>query len=379
MHGSASFALPIVPVWVTLWSRLALRRSRMRGSVFFGTWALALLAGCSALPPDYVAVPVVAERYVTALTPADNVDSMTVVAGQDGARVLATAKATDRLVIYALADGATLGHSAGPGAGVGELRRPNGIAAVDDLLFVVERDNRRVQVFRLPSLAPLLTFGEPQLRKPYGLWVHARGAGDYRVYVTDQYEGPNGAVPQLAELGERVKVYAVTRSADGRPAAEFEFAFGETSPAGALRIVESIQGDPQHDRLLIAEEDESYGSELKVYDLAGRFTGRIAGRAQFVHQAEGIALRRCADGGGWWIVADQHSRQNRFHLFERRTLDHVYTFRGAVTQTTDGVWLHEAPTAEFPEGVFLASHDDAAVAAFDWADIARAAGLPPRC
>ena len=46
----------------------------------------------------------------------------------------------------------------------GQLSRPNGIATVDDkYVFVVERDNHRVQMFALPDFQPLLAFAETDL------------------------------------------------------------------------------------------------------------------------------------------------------------------------------------------------------------------------
>src|SRR3546814_3545447 len=81
------------------------------------------------------------------MTPDDNIDSPAAWAAPDGrVLVIATAKATDRLVVYDGATGETLRHVGRSGAGEGEFDRPNGVAVVDELLFVVERDNRRVQV-----------------------------------------------------------------------------------------------------------------------------------------------------------------------------------------------------------------------------------------
>ncbi len=346
--------------------------------IFFATVLLAL-AGCADLSPGFRALPVVEERYVTALTPRDNIDSLSVWIAPDGvAWLLATAKETDRIVVYDAADGRELARHGASGGGPGELRRPNGIAVSGDLAFVVERDNLRVQVFGLPGFEPLHVFGEAELIYPYGLWIRELGGGRREVYVSDEYAQPDGSVPPLADLGERIKVYRV--EGDGAPLASRHLrSFGDTTPRGALRIVESLWGDPAAGRLLIAEEDESYGSELKVYDLAGRFTGTLVGREQFVHQAEGIALWACPDGSGWWIATDQHSRANRWHLFDRLTLEHVSSFRGAVTNTTDGIWLHQGPLPGFPGGALFASHADAAVSAFDWRDVAKAAGIPDGC
>src|SRR5690606_11838728 len=111
------------------------------------------------------------------------------------------------------------------------------------------------------------------------------------------------------------------------------------------------------------------------YGLQGRYRGRDVGAGNYLAQAEGVALMRCADGGGWWVGSDQFAERTVFHLFDRRTLEHVGAFAGEVTGLTDGIWLDERADERFPQGVLYASHQDMAVSAFDWRDIAAALDL----
>ena len=324
-----------------------------------------------------VSVP---EAFATPMTPQDNIDSVASWTAPDGrVLVLATAKATHRLVVYDGSTGAFVRHVGGRGAGAGEFDRPNGIAVVDDLVFVVERDNRRVQVLQLPQMRSVGSFGTEVLRLPYGLWVHRTGEG-YEVYVTDAYMAGEDAqgediLPPLAELDRRLQRFAVTASGDSLTARHVG-AFGDTSPKGALRVVESLWGDPANDRLLVAEEDETYANEFKVYDLAGRFSGRTIGAEFLQAQAEGIMLMECADGGGWWITTEQGKGRTLFHLFDRATLAHAGAVTGPTVANTDGIWLHQAPSERFPQGALYAVHDDQGMVAFDWRDIAEALSLP---
>ncbi len=362
-----------------------------------GSLLLALgLAGCAdgaapatpaaATPPAAQPVaastrelPEVTEAFLTAMTPEDNIDSPAAWAAPDGAIwVVATAKATDKLVVYDGKTGATLRSVGSVGTGKGQFERPNGVAVADDLLFVVERDNHRVQVLHLPDFKHVLTFAAEDLVKPYGLWVNKTDGG-YDVYVTDAYMAGEDAhgediLPPLAQLDKRVKRYAVAPAGDGL-SARLVSSFGDASEQGALRVVESIWGDATNDRLLIAEEDETYANELKVYDLAGRFSGRTIGRDVFKAQSEGIMLKHCGDGG-WWITTEQGKGRTVFHLFDRKTLDHVGAVAGKAVANTDGIWLHEAASDRFPEGVLYAVHDDQGMVAFDWRDIAGALSLP---
>ncbi|ODU52454.1 MAG: phytase [Lysobacteraceae bacterium SCN 69-48] len=360
--------------------------------------SIALLAACASGPvavdrePDQAAeadallagagVPhvVIAEAFLTPMTPADNVDSPALSIGAGGKPLLlATAKAGGRLMTYDGDTGAPTGVVGRKGKAAGEFDRPNGIFAIDDLVFVVERDNQRVQVLRAPAMAALGSFGQADLRQPYGIWVRRTSPQRYDVLVSDAYmsgEDANGndIVPPLAQLDRRLRRYTVDigEGVQARLAGNI----GDTGSAGAIRIPESVWGDPANDRLLVAEEDAAIGTAVRVYDMAGKYRGRDIGRGVFKAQAEGIALWQCDDGSGYWITTDQFKDRSLFHVWDRRSLVHVGAFAGKVVGNTDGVWLHQGPTPRFPQGVFYAVHDDMGVGAFDWRDIAAALKLP---
>lgn len=328
---------------------------------------------------DIRAVP---EAFLTAMTPEDNIDSVASWTAPDGrVWLVATAKATDKLVVYDGSTGETLRQVGGTeGQAPGQFDRPNGIAIHGDLAFVVERNNHRVQVLRLPDFQPLGVFGADALVKPYGLWVRETGADAYELFVTDAYMAGEDAagediLPPLAELDHRVHRFTVQVDGDTATGTHAG-AFGDTGPEGALRVVESIWGDEANQRLLIAEEDEGYANELKVYNLAGTYAGRVIGSDVFQAQAEGIMLRTCADGSGWWITTEQGKGGTVFHLFDRLTLAHTGAVAGTTVANTDGIWLHQAPSEAFPDGVLYAVHDDQGAVAIDWREIAGALQLP---
>ncbi|MEZ5546067.1 MAG: phytase [Lysobacteraceae bacterium] len=325
----------------------------------------------------YTLVP---EAFVSALTPDHNVDSPASWRAPGGATLLfATAKATDRVLVYDGDTGAFLHAAAGSGKALGQLDRPNGIFAIDDLLFVVERDNHRVQVFALPQVTPLGVFGADDLIQPYGLWLRQRDAG-YEVLVSDAYmsEADEDVPPPLADLGRRFKRYAVMVR-DGALHAELLGTFGDTNAKGAILIPESLWGDAANGRMLLSEEEQSGGTRLKLYGPDFHYADQDIGSGLFRAQAEGIALWQCPDGSGYWIATDQYTDKSVFHVFERENFEHLGAFAGRTTANTDGVWLNQAPTNAFPAGVFYAVHDDQAVAAFDWRDIARALELKQDC
>lgn len=357
---------------------------------------LALLTACAArapLPapsadgpsaPPSASAPV-AERYVSLEYPADELDSLATWTTEDGRIwLIASAKSTHRLVVFDADSGERLREIGERGDAPGDFNRPNGLAVYGDHLFVVERDNRRVQVLELPGFRPAGVFGTDELRSPYGIWLHESEPGELEVYVTDSfmYGERYERVPPLAELDQRVRRYRVMIGADGRVRARHVGAFGDTSEAGALRVVESIAGDPAHGRLIVADESTALqggASTLVEYTLDGRPTGRRLPPASFRAQAEGVVLWPCSGSDGYWIAVDQLTPLTTFHLFDRTTLQPRGSFQGKTTAHTDGVALHAATTPGFPGGALFAVHDDRAVAAFDLREVADALDLAPGC
>ena len=331
-----------------------------------------------------VAHEVVKEVFVTASTPHDNVDSPASWIQADGRLLLlATAKASGRLLKFDGESGASLGHLGQVGTNAQEFDRPNGIFVLEDWVFVVERDNHRIQVLSLPDMQSLGHFGDADLTQPYGIWVRRMPGDEIEALVTDAYmagEYPNGddIAPPLPELDRRMKRYRVKIERGGLSAQLIQ-TFGDTTAAGAILVPESIWGDPTNDRLLIAEEDTRSGTAVREYDLDGTFKGRSIGLGLFQAQAEGISLWACPDGTGYWITTDQFKDRSVFHLFDRQSLAHIGAFSGEQVGNTDGIWLQQAATARFPDGVFYAVHDDQAVGAFDWRDISAALKIPSRC
>ena len=356
--------------------------------------AAALLAACTApgtrpdrssspLPeaPEIVPALSVAEAFMTAPMPAHEIDSVAAWNTPTGDTwLIATGKESNQLVVYDGNTGALLRTFGGAGDGPGQFNRPNGIAVFADLVFVVERDNQRVQVLRLPDLQPVARFGHGELLNPYGLWLREVAPGELELLVTDSFMADfrTELVPPLDQLNQRVKRYRVVLDGDDVRATLLG-QFGDTTAAGALRMVESIAGDPAHDRVMIAEEDTRVGTTLREYRMDGTYTGRDLPPDRFQAQAEGVALWACADGSGYWITADQSADRTVFHLFDRVTLDFRGSFKGDTVALTDGISLHSVATRRFPEGVLYAAHDDRGVGAFDWRDIARSLDLRQNC
>ncbi|MGY0620307.1 phytase [Lysobacter sp. A378] len=356
-----------------------------------------LLSACATVSVPTTGLHTVAERYISEPYPEAELDSLATWHAHDGSTwLIASAKSTHELMVFDVDSGALLRTIGGKGKNSGQFNRPNGVAVHGDRLFVVERDNHRLQVFDLPGLQPLASFGEDVLRSPYGLWINDTAPGEMDIYVTDSfmYGERYDIVPPLPELDQRVRRFHAHTDATGELQINYLGSFGETTEPGALQVVESIAGDAAHDRLLIADEHGAAAagaapypsgnqsrrmSTLREYTLDGRYTGVSLPSGTFAADAEGIALWQCRNGAGYWVAVDQHDPLTSFHLFEHNNLRPVGSFQGQLTSGTDGIALHAASTPAFPDGVLVAVHDDQAVATFDLVDIANALGLSADC
>ncbi len=343
----------------------------------------ALLTACGEEPEETGDAPsgsvhVLTEFFETERDTLDNVDSPSIWHGPDDQHwVITTAKEAHVLLVHEGATGELLQRVGGEGTEPGMLNRPNGIATIDDLAIVVERDNQRVQVFRLPNFDFVGFVGEDRLKLPYGLAVVSSEPGRYDLYVTDNYEDASEQIPPDSLLGERVQHFRFSIE-NGSLSSEHVRSIGPTSGDGRLRVVESIFADAENDRLLIAEEEDER-SHIKVFTMSGEFTGEMIDQQYFPNQAEGIALYACDDGNGYWISTDQGKSSNTFHVFDRQSLEHIGSFSGETTMNTDGIALTQRGFGPFPSGAFYAVHDDQSIAAFSWEEIAHALELRTNC
>ena len=311
---------------------------------------------------------IIKEVYQTLRNEDDNVDSPAFWEGIDGENcIISTAKSANVLIVDDAGTGKNIKRIGSKGETLGQLSRPNGISVADDFVFVVERDNHRVQVFNLPEFESLGTFGDSLLIKPYGIFVYKTNENNYSVFVTDNYENGNDIVPPDNELNKRVQKYLVNIK-NAKMKVSFEKYFGETSGNGILRIVESIYGDTANNVLLIAEEDTSRSS-VKVYNLNGNYSGKDFGSDIFKGQVEGISLYDDGKGGGFWIITDQSKKHNLFNIFDRKTFKYLASFMGPNTFNTDGIWITNKSFGNFSKGAFFAVNNDGNVSAFDLKEI----------
>lgn len=323
----------------------------------------------ASLSGDGLATTRVSESFHVELSPDLGIDSLATWATPEGDFwLIASAKFAGRLIVFDADSGEVLREIGEPG----EFDYPNGVAVFGDVLFVVERGSHRVQLRSLPDFLPLGSIGEDVLHSPYGIWLRESAPDEIEAFVTDS---PVPTAPSPEADIPRVQRFRVRLDDDPIRAWPLD-AFGRPDGAEALHQVESIAGDVIFDRLVIAEEKPELRSRgAAIHDLSGTYTGQRLGADLYRGDQEGIALYECQSGNGYWITTDQNPLENRFHVFDRASLDYLGSFAGEHTRQTDGITLRPAASERFPHGALYASSDDRGIAAFDWADIASALNL----
>lgn len=338
----------------------------MRLCIYAPIISLLLLSSCGT-NKSHEEICHVNEYFVTERRPSMNVDSVAVWHGDQGQHwLVSTAKSGDVLPVYDAATGEFIKDIGKPGTRQGELQRPNGIAIVDDLIFITERENKRLQIFSLPE-GKSLGISDSIMQRPYGIAVMRGDAQNYIVYVTDNFNAASHDGPK------RVHIYQVKKQ-DGKVDISFEQTFGDQEGPGVLMKVESIAIDREHNRLIIADE-HPLQKNLKIYTLNGIFTDQIIGNGLFKYEPEGIAIYETGPTSGYVIATDQDRIGNQFYLFDRESLAHLKTFKGDTVRNTDGIAVTNKAFGPFKSGAFYAVHDDGNICAYDWYALAQICAL----
>ena len=230
---------------------------------------------------------------------------------------------------------------------------PNGITTINDqFVLVTERDNKQVAVFN-SSMEFLGTFGNNELRSPYGITFYKQDDSSYKVLVTDSYEYNNPRQDRILSWDFNIEneTFNVSNaSVLGNP---------------ILYQVESIQADKHYNTLLVAEEMKEHHKVMALDLTTGEILKEDLGNFNRGNDPEGIALVLNKDQKGYWICTEQSKTDNRFHLYDRKTLEHFATMYLENVSYTDGI-----ATAYMHGKWFLYAVDnDARVAAFELPEI----------
>lgn len=307
---------------------------------------------------DPVRIP---QRWASSGTTYAETDSLAALVLPEGVvQVYATSKEGDRVDVFEGETGKFIRSFGKRGNGPGELAYPNGIVAAYiggyPIVWVVERDNHRVQAFFADMNTPLGTFGADALHRPYGCSL-SETDGKLYLYVTDT------EVP----ADKTVKVFEVEFKAPVMTA-RLVRSFGDAKGAGKIHEAESIAVDDRNGRVLLCDEDKKQ-HDVKVYGADGVFADKTFGQEEIAREPEGVALLD-GPGDGLIILTDQQKKLSVWHLYDRKTLKHLGAFTGEPTiANTDGICVFEKPFGPFKAGAMFAVHDDSEIRAYALEDI----------
>ena len=230
---------------------------------------------------------------------------------------------------------------------------PNGVTTINDqFVLVTERDNKQVAVFN-SSMDFLGTFGNDELRSPYGITFYKQEEGLYKVLVTDSYEYNNPREDRILTWDFKIDNESFNVSSAtvlGNP---------------TLYQVESIYADQHYQTVLVAEEMQEHHKVMALDLMTGEVKKEDLGNFNRGNDPEGIALVINKDNNGYWICTEQSKTDNRFHLYDRKTLEYMNTMYLDNVSYTDGI-----ATAYMHGKWFLYAVDnDARVVAFELPEI----------
>ena len=230
---------------------------------------------------------------------------------------------------------------------------PNGITTINDqFVLVTERDNKQVAVFN-SSMEFLGTFGNDELRSPYGITFYKQENNSYKVLVTDSYEYNNPREDRILSWDFTIE--------------SGEFSVGPATVLGnpTLYQVESIQADKHYQTLLVAEEMKEHHKVMALDLMTGEVIKEDLGNFDRGNDPEGIALVINKDNSGYWICTEQSKTDNRFHLYDRKTLEYKTTMYLDNVSYTDGI----ATAYMHGKWYLYAVDNDARVVAFELPEI----------
>ena len=230
---------------------------------------------------------------------------------------------------------------------------PNGITTINDqFVLVTERDNKQVAVFN-SSMEFLGTFGNDELRSPYGITFYKQENNSYKVLVTDSYEYNNPREDRILSWDFTIE--------------SGEFSVGPATVLGnpTLYQVESIQADKHYQTLLVAEEMKEHHKVMALDLMTGEVIKEDLGNFDRGNDPEGIALVIDKDNNGYWICTEQSKTDNRFHLYDRKTLEYKTTMYLDNVSYTDGI----ATAYMHGKWYLYAVDNDARVVAFELPEI----------
>jgi len=181
--------------------------------------------------------------------------------GSDGENLaFAPVEGGDVVAVYDAEKGGEIRRLGSAGTDKGQLDGPVDTVVADNLLFVLERGNRRIQVFHLPEMESFGFFGDDRLNDPSHIALYRIEHGAFYIYVADIVESGGGQTAGILR-------FSASRAVNTFHTA-YQKTFGYTENGGYLGTVRSIEIDPEQKRLLVDD------GNVRRYSIDGDAVGR---------------------------------------------------------------------------------------------------------
>ena len=176
---------------------------------------------------------------------------------EDGSyRAVAPVKGTDTIVIYDAEKTSEVRKFGASGLEKGQFGTPVDTESLDNLLFVLERSNHRIQVFHLPEMKSFGFFGEDRLTAPARMALYRIENGAYYLYVSD-------TIDRNGESTDYILRFSVSRGVNTIHGTYLK-TFGYSPDSGYLNNVQSIDIDQAGKRVLVET-----GGTSRAFSLEG--------------------------------------------------------------------------------------------------------------
>jgi 3-phytase len=239
---------------------------------------------------------------------------------------------------------------------------PDGIAVIDDVVIVVERERHRVQVLRLPDYQSLGFIGEEELIQPAGLYVYSVVPGYYHLYITDESDPLEDEPPTDGDARHRIKHYTFSvRNEVVKSVLSRSFGIvgdpGMPYPDNLTAIAfdpDALRSDNEEDFLRM---NSWMPEEMDEPGAPGQYK-----TAEFRQVGLSDSLEAAIQGY-------DRDKNSSFKLGGTVNYRYIESFSGTGGDRIDDNAMTRENFEDFPDELSYAVHEDGSVSSFAWKDI----------
>jgi len=285
------------------------------------------------------------------------------------AMLFATEPSTNKLLRMDAGTGKLSSETGGPGSAIGEFDNPGSVALVGSRVYVLDRGNRRVQIFDGVTLQPeAFAFGSEQLKEPLAILVDDPSDPTVTVDVVDLEAGE--LYLQRFQLNQEIKAKDGKRTVLLSTTGQQRSKLGKAS-SGAVSMVR----DSGNARYWVIQS----GNFWEI-DESGKGTAFSLPNLPTFANSTAVGMYACGKANrGYLIIADSSSRTDRLVFLDRTSFAPVASVQLKGISNLTSLTVSREPVAYMSFGAIYAVNNGQSVAALNWDTIAQGAGLMRLC